>query len=322
MSERSETSAAPPYDEIPEPAPNTITRPYRGLSVQDVEVPLTDEGIRGLLLGREVYRRTELLALRHGADTALVAVRAADREALFGPVTDLRVLARPDRTVWIEDSDIDVGIATALAGAALASGRDADAYVVQGRYEHVNVIWRPQPIRIHVTEVVPPHPPKLFAMAAQVVAFDEDLPPIELVLDTVDIRTLAAANPAEHYLLPCRGSGVDLPGEVSFLDTRPGTEQDWLLIGCERSRQFHEHFYGSDPRQVDLCPRARATRDDGEPVLAKCCLLERGLAVQDGVAVVPWGSNLDEIRAGLRALCGLPGPRSPELVPAPASATR
>ena len=147
-----------------------------------------------------------------------------------------------------------------------------------------------------------------------------------LTVDTehnpVDIRTLAAANPAEHYLLPCRGSGVDLPGEVSFLDTRPGTEQDWLLIGCERSRQFHEHFYGSDPRQVDLCPRARATRDDGEPVLAKCCLLERGLAVQDGVAVVPWGSNLDEIRAGLRALCGLPGPRSPELVPAPASATR
>jgi len=166
--------------------------------------------------------------------------------------------------------------------------------------------------------VVPPHPPKLFAMAEQVVAFDEDLPPIELVLDAVDIRTLAGENPSEHYLLPCRGSGVDLPGEVSFLDTRPGTELDWLLIGCERSRQFHEHFYGADPRRVDLCPRARAARDDGEPVLAKCCLLERGLAVEDGVAVVPWGSNLDEIRAGLRALCGLPVPGVPDLVPAPA----
>ncbi len=318
MSERSETSAAPPYDEIPEPAPNTITRPYRGLSVQDVEVPLTDEGIRGLLLGREVYRRTELLALRHGADTALVAVRAADREALFGPVTDLRVLARPDRTVWIEDSDIDVGIATALAGAALASGRDADAFVVQGRYEHVNVIWRPQPIRIHVTEVVPPHPPKLFAMAAQVVAFDEDLPPIELVLDTVDIRALAAANPAEHYLLPCRGSGVDLPGEVSFLDTRPEMRSDWLLIGCDRSRQFHEHFYGTEPERVELCPRARTKHPDGAAVLAKCCLLERGIAVSDGSAVVPWGSNLDEVRVALRALCGLAPSAAVELVPSPA----
>lgn len=291
---------------IDEPAPNTVTRPYRGLSVQEVDVPLTDDGVRELLLGREVYRRTELLALRRGAETALVAVHAEDREALFVPVSDLRLLSGPERTVWIEDPEVDVGIASALAGAAARSGQDGDAYLVQGRYEHVNVIWRPQPVRVHVTEVVPPHPPKLYAMAEQVVAFDEDLPPIELVPDLVDIRSLAARHPAEHYLLPCRGSGVDLPGTVSFLDTRPAERADWLLIGCERSRQFHEHFYGSQPARVELCPRARAERGDGERVLAKCCLLERGLELTDRAALVPWGSNLDEVRAALRALCDLP----------------
>lgn len=301
-----------------DPEPNTITRPYRGLSVQDVDVPLTEEAISTLLVGREIYRRTDYLALKHGLHTALVAVHAADREPLFTPVTSVRLLSGPDDTVWIDDPDTDVGNASALARTALRRGpAGAKAYVVQGRYEHVNFIWKPTPIRIFVTEVIPPHPPKLFAMAQQVVAFDEDLPPLELVLDAVDIRQLAGAHPAQHYLLPCRGSGVDLPGEVSFLDTRPGAEADWLLIGCERSRQFHEHFYDSEPTRVELCPRARIDRADGATVLAKCCLLERGIAVSDRAAIVPWGSNLDEVRAALRALCGLPAPAVSEVVPAP-----
>lgn len=303
---------------LSEPAPNTVTRPYRGLSVQEVDIPLTDEAIAELLLGREIYRRTDYLALRHGSQTALVAVHAADRAPLFTRVTEVRILAGPEETVWIDDPDTDVGNASALARTALAHGpAGAPAYVVQGRYEHVNFIWRPAPIRIHVTEVIPPLPPKLYAMAEQVLAFDEDLPPIELVLEAVDIRELADANPATHYLLPCRGSGVDLPGEVSFLDTRPGAQSDWLLIGCDRSRQFHEHFYGEDPARVELCPRSRIERADGAPVLAKCCLLERGIAISEQAAVVPWGSNLDEVRSALRALCGLAPPAGTELVPAP-----
>jgi len=303
---------------LADPAPNTTTRPYRGLSVQEVDIPLTEESINALLVGREVYRRTDYLALRNGAQTALVAVHAADREPLFTPVTGVRVLSGPADTVWIEEPDTDVGNASALARTALLRGpAGALAYVVQGRYEHVNFIWQPAPIRISVTEVIPPLPPKLYAMAEQVVAFDEDLPPIELVLDAVDIRELADAHPSQHYLLPCRGSGVDLPGEVSFLDTRPGAEADWLLIGCERSRQFHEHFYDSEPTRVELCPRARLQRSDGASVLAKCCLLERGIAVADGAAIVPWGSNLDEVRAALRALCGLAAPAPSDIVPAP-----
>lgn len=309
-----------PSASLADPAANTVTRPYRGLSVQDVDIPLTDGAIATLLLGREIYRRTDYLALRHGSETALVAVHAQDREPLFTPVTEVRVLAGPTDTVWIDDPDTDVGNASALARAALLHGpAGASAYVVQGRYEHVNFIWRPQPIRIYVTEVIPPHPPKLYAMAEQVVAFDEDLPPVELVLDAVDIRDLADAHPSAHYLLPCRGSGVDLPGEVSFLDTRPGAEEDWLLIGCDRSRQFHEHFYGADPTRVELCPRARIERRDGAPVLAKCCLLERGIAVSERAAIVPWGSNLDEVRAALRALCGLPPPAETDLVAAPST---
>lgn len=292
------------------PAPNTITRPYRGLSVQEVEVPLTELDLVPYLLGREVYRRTDYLLLRNGPDSALVGVRKESDTALFSPVVEARVLAGPAEVVFVQSPDTDVGNATALARVALAHQQaGARAYAVQGRYEHVNFIWEPAPITIRVTEVIPPEPPKLFAMAEQVVAFDEDLPPIELVLDAVDIRELAAANPSLEYLLPCRGSGVDVGGEVSFLDTRPAQRRDWLLVGCERSMQFHRHFYGDEPPQVDICPRQRRAAPASSGLtaltLTKCCLLERGVEFETGSAVVPWGSNLDEVRQALRRLTGV-----------------
>jgi hypothetical protein len=305
---------------IPDPAPNTVTRPYRGLSVQEVEIPLTEAALVPFMLGREVYRRTEYLVLRNGGQTALLIVRRADERPLFSPVTEVRVLASGDQVAWVEDPGTDVGNASALARTALANARPGvRAYVVLGRYEHVNFIWEPAPIRIRVTEVVPPEPPKLLAQAEQTVAFDEDLPPIELVLDAVDVRTLARGNPAAAYLLPCRGSGIDLGAPVSFLDTRPAERADWTLIGCERSMQFHRHFYGDEPTQVDLCPRNRA--GDGEGLkLAKCCLIERGMELHGSTAIVPWGANLDEVRLALRGLVGLDAPaavRTPEETWAP-----
>jgi hypothetical protein len=286
---------------IPDPPPNTVSRPYRGLSVQHVDVAITERDLTSYLLGREVYRRTEFLVLRGGDAAALVAVRKASYEPLFSPVVEVRVLAGPAEVAMIHAPDVDVGNATALALTARRHYRyGVRAYVVQGRYEHVNFIWQPSPLRVVVTEVVPPHPPKLFAMAEQAVAFDEELPPIDLVLDAVDIRRLAAANRAEQFLLPCRGSGVDLCGEVSFLDTRPPRMPDWVLIGCERSAQFYRHFYGHEPSLVDMCPRHR--EPDCDLTLTKCCLLESGIEFEGERIVVPWGGNLDEVRTALRIL--------------------
>jgi hypothetical protein len=236
-------------------------------------------------------------------------------------VAELRVLSGPATTMWITDPAADVGNASALAGVAARHRRDGVlAYVVQGRFEHVNFIWQPAPVGIRVTEVVPPHPPKLLAMAEQVISFDEDLPPVELTLDAVDVNDLMARHPARHYLLPCRGSGVPAVGGVSFLDTHPPYQDDWLLVGCERSRQFHEHFYDAQPRRVELCPKARAVAQPGVRLLTKCCLLERGIEVNGTTAAVPWGANLDEVRGAIRALCGLPA-AVPAPVPAAVPAT-
>jgi hypothetical protein len=154
----------------------------------------------------------------------------------------------------------------------------------------------------------------LLDLARQAIAIDEDLPPLRLVPEQLEVRSLAAGasdprgsgvSPERHWLLPCQGAGVDLPGKVDYLDQRPA-RADWTLVGCERSRQLHRWFYGDEPdRQVELCPDRLTPDAPGTPTLLRCCLLERGIRVEGRRAVVPWGTNLSEVQSALRALTGI-----------------
>lgn len=167
---------------IAPPRANLTARPYRGLSVQDITVDLTTEALTGWLLGRDVYRRTEYVLARNGDRAALLAVAKAGPVGLFATVVQVRVLAGANEVVLIDSPGTDVGNATALADVAGRHRRpSAAAYVVTGRYRHVNFVWRPEPVLLYVDEVVPPYPPKLADMARQAIGFDEDLPPIRVV---------------------------------------------------------------------------------------------------------------------------------------------
>jgi hypothetical protein len=205
--------------------------------------------------------------------------------------------------------DVDTANATALAEVAQAESGSAPAIcIVEGRYQHVNFIVRARPQVVRLVDVVPPEPPRLLDLARQAITIDEDLPPVRLCPELLDVRALAATAPDHHYLLPCQGAGLDLPGTVDYLDQRP-ERADWTLVGCERSRQFHRWFYGADAdRQVELCPDRLIPPDDGDATTAtllRCCLLERGIRVEGRRAVVPWGTNLSEVQAALRALTGV-----------------
>jgi hypothetical protein len=173
--------------------------------------------------------------------------------------------------------------------------------VVQGRFAHISFIIDPVPLCVTVREVVPPYPPKLLDQAQRVLGVAETLPPIELVPDVVEFDQLAQGTTATSYLLPCRGGGVSIEGAtVHYLDERPAREA-WLLLGCERSEQIHESFYGERAPQVDICPRNRPGR--GGPTLAKCCLLETHNEVDaDRTVVVPWGASLALIADALATL--------------------
>jgi hypothetical protein len=266
--------------------------------VATVPGPLDERALRAHFLGREAYRRTRFLVARHGERTAVLRVTKASETELFSPLVELEVLAGPEDCAFVNRPDVDTAIPSALADAALADAPGARAVVVQGRYEHINFILNPCPRRVVVREVVPPEPAKLFDQAQRVLAVTEELPPLELVRQVVDLTELAAVHPAGHYLLPCRGSGITVAGAtVSYLDERP-PQAEWTLLGCERSRQIHRWCYGYDPPTVDFCPK----RDPAPGMLTKCCLQEEHVEAGEGWVSVPWGSSLEQVREALRRL--------------------
>ena len=277
-----------------EVGPNFIARPYRGVSVQDA--PGLDEAtLRTWLVGRRVYRRTEFVVAACEGSHAVVQVEHPVGGEILATVSDLRVLAGPGEVAFVADPEVDTGNASQMARAARACGRGARVYVVRGRFEHVNFIVDPAPLRIRVLEVVPPEPPKLLEMARAVLDYDEDLPPVELEFAPIDLRELAAG--PGPFMYPCRCGGL----EGEFLDAGPPELGEWTLVGCERSRQIHLALYGAEPAgRLDFCPRVVGS--PGGPALIKCCLYERGVRREGGSLVVPWGAALEEVRHALHEL--------------------
>lgn len=281
---------------------NLVPLPYRRVSVQRYTGQMTAEAISLLLLSREAYRRTDFIVLR-GAEggTAVVAITRADNEPLFSRITSVEVLALPDTCTFVHRADVDTANRSALADVAHDEGIGPEGtIVVQGLYDHVNFIHHPDPLLVCVVEVAPPEPPKLFGLARHVLSY-ADLPPIRLRLERIEVRDLANTVRPASYLVPCRSGGLDdLPAPVHFLDEHPERD-DWTMIGCERSLQFHRHFYGDEPPRVEMCPRLIAGQR-GEPTLVKCCLLETHIEPDGNMMVVPWGADLAMVEAALRKL--------------------
>jgi hypothetical protein len=279
-------------------AANLVPGRYRGVAVATVPGPLDETALHAHFLGREAYRRTRFLVARHGERTAVLRVTKASETELFSPLVRVQMLAGPEDCAFVHRPDVDTAIPSALAAAALADAPGARAVVVRGRYEHINFILNPRPRRVIVREVVPPEPAKLFDQAQRVIAVTEDLPPLQLVREVVNLTELARTHPSGHYLLPCRGSGVTVAGAtVSYLDERPPLA-DWTLLGCERSRQIHRWCYGHEPPTVDFCPK----RHPAPGTLTKCCLQEEHLEAGERWVSVPWGSSLEQVREALRRL--------------------
>lgn len=275
---------------------------YREVSVTDVDVPLEESALRALLMSRPVYRRTTYVLVRAGASAALVEVDKRESDGLFWDVTDVRLLAGPDRTAWVVRPDLDPGVPSDLARAAAAAGPGARCVVLEGRYGHISFVLDSAPVRLRVLDVAPPHPAKLFDQVERLLATAEDLPEVLPVAQVVELGDLVPEGAAGDYLLPCRGAGMQVPGtQVHYLDEVPA-HRDWTLLGCARSQAIHEALYGARAPQVDTCPRALARAVDvpaDEVLLTKCCLLEDHVEVDGRTVVVPWGASFGHLREAL-----------------------
>ncbi|ESS72260.1 hypothetical protein MGMO_63c00080 [Methyloglobulus morosus KoM1] len=282
---------------------NFVPLPYRCVSFQPYDGAMDAKVIEQYVLAREVYRRTDIIILHNNRqEYAVIAVQRAGSETLFTAVEKVEVLALPDDCVFIADPDTDPGNRSALGKAALEHHvSPQQTAIVVGAFDHVNIIHHPNPKMLRVIEVVPPEPPKLYRMVEQVLSY-ADLPPIVLELETIDLRDLAGTVTPEAYLVPCRSGGLtDLGAPVYFLDERPEQRRQWTLLGCERSLQFHRHYYGDEPPRVEMCPR-KLLKPDKNATLLKCCLLEYEFEQEGNSVIVPWGTDLGMIEKALRQL--------------------
>ena len=279
----------------------TLPDRYREVSVTDVDVPLELAPLQALLRSRPVYRRTKYMIVRRAGQAALVEVDKRESAELFWAVTDVRLLARPDETAWVVRPELDPGIPSDLARAA-AQEPSARCVVLEGRYGHISFVLDSTALRLHVLDVTPPEPAKLLDQIYRLLDTAEDLPAILPVPHIVNMSSLVPADATEHYLLPCRGGGMDVAGTtVHYLDEVPA-RQDWTLLGCARSRAIHEALYDSTARQIDTCPRVLAEQvvlAEGEILLTKCCLLEEHVETERRTVVVPWGASFAHLREAL-----------------------
>lgn len=282
---------------------NFVPLPYRCVSFQPYAGEMTAAVIEPYILDREVYRRTDIIILHSPQNRyAVVAVQRMTSETLFSAVEKVEVLALPDDCVFLEDPDTDPANRSALAKLAVDRGVTSEqTAIVQGSFDHINIIHRPKPFVLRVVEVVPPSPPKLFHLVEHVLSY-ADLPPVIVESVTIDLRDLAKEATPEAFLVPCRSGGLDnLSAPVHFLDERPKQRENWTLIGCERSLQFHQHYYGDVPPRIEMCPR-QLVKDDGKVTLLKCCLLEFDIEQSGHLMSVPWGSDLAMIEKALQQL--------------------
>jgi len=282
---------------------NFVPLPYRCVSFQPYFGAMDAEVIEQYVLAREVYRRTDIIILHNKSqEYAVVAIQRTSSETLFTTVDKVEILALPDDCVFIADPETDPGNRSSLGKAALKHQvSPQQTAIVVGAFDHVNIIHHPNPFVLRVIEVIPPEPPKLYHMIEQVLSY-ADLSPIALELETIDLRDLAKTVTPEAYLVPCRSGGLtDLSAPVYFLDERPEQRQQWTLLGCERSLQFHRHYYGDEPPRVEICPRKLLKRDKKATIL-KCCLLEYDFEQEGNTVTVPWGTDLDMIEKALGQL--------------------
>ena len=263
----------------------------KDVSMRDVDVPLTRDGIAGLMDGWRSYVRTDDLVLRNGDDYAVVELQKAPGTGLFRDVTGYRIVSLPDETVFVDIPDLDVLNTPALA--RIQSEHPGKAVVVRGMFSHINYIKDVVPERLVVVDSVPPSPSKLGVLVRR--ALDSGFVDHPIVAEDriIDMADRIGEVTTEAVMFPCRVSHLEAEMPFYFLDDAPDLDREVTLIGCHLSKRIYSALYGGDVPFINVCP-ADFVRP-GEKTIVKCCKVKAGHEIDGDVARVPWGATVPEV---------------------------
>ncbi len=265
--------------------------------------PLTREAIVAAAKGRLAYKLTDFYCITDGSAWAVVRVRKAAGRSLLVPVRDVRVVAGPGETVYVEDPGVDTTNPSSMLMAAERHAPGARCVVVQGEFNHLSFVVRGgHEVRVTALDVVPPSPSKVAELARRALATTGL--PVMLAEEAVDLAGIARDVPQDRRLMmPCRASGLDLDRPVDYLDEQPplGEGEPVTLVGCQLSGRIFRERYGRDPdTTVTMCPLelAQSMRPQGW-TLVKCCNEKGPYSLHGDVVAVPWSATRGDVAAAL-----------------------
>jgi hypothetical protein len=279
---------------------NLVPLPYSRVAVQAAGFDLDDANIRAFLRDKHVWFETDYVVFRHGDQCAIAGIDKTEPTDGFSQVTSVEIISLPSTTHWVDDPSVDSGNPSALADKANTLGvGPSETLVVNGLYEHVCFIHRPAPVLIDVFDLSPPDVPRLLDMVRRVLAY-RAFPPTRIRPHVQAIADLVRDVGEKTLLFPCGISQLKRLTNAFYLDERP-EQHDWILVGCDRSRQIHRHLYGRDCPGIELCPRKLFHPSDAL-ALMRCCMVEKKIELVGRVAFVPWGTDLGLVEEALIAL--------------------
>ena len=235
----------------------------------------------------------------------------SDPDPLFSPVAELRVLSGPDATAV----DRRPGDATSATPPSLAARRARAPARRRARLRGAGPVRARQ---LHLAARAAPGSasprssrrtrPSCWPWPSRWSPSTRTCPPVDLVLDAVDVREPGGGQPGRRTTCCPAGAAASTgQGDVSFLDTPPALPRRLAADRLRALPPVPPALLRRRNRAGSTC--ARGPGRPGRP--ASSC--SPSAACWNGAsrstattAVVPWGANLDEVRAALRALCGLP----------------
>jgi hypothetical protein len=265
--------------------------------------PLTRESILAASKGRLAYKLTDFYCVTDGSAWAVASIRKAAGRSLLVPIRDVRVIAGPEETAYVEDPTVDTTNPSSMLMAAERHAPGARCVVVQGEFNHLSFVVRGgHEVRVTALDVVPPRPSKVAELARRALA-TTGLPVI-LSEEVVDLADFAREVPADRRLMmPCRASGLAVDRPVDYLDEQPplGGEEPVTLVGCRLSGRIFRERYGRDPdRTVTMCPLELASlRGVQGWTLVKCCNEKGPYTLRGDVVAVPWSATRGDVAAAL-----------------------
>lgn len=285
----------------------------KDVSMREVDIPLTREAITDLMDGWTSYKRTDSLVLKHGDEYAVVHLNKVPGEGLFRETSHNEILSLPEDTVFVEDPEMDVLNTPAMA--ALQMRHPGKTVIVRGMFSHISFVHGLVPLRLVVTDSIPPTPCKLAVLVQR--ALDSGFVDLPVVMETriIDMADRIPEVRTPAVMFPCRVSHLTADIPFYFLDDAPkDLDEPVTLIGCHLSERIFRELYGRDVPLLSVCP-ADYIRP-GERTIVKCCKVKEGhVRTSEDVVQVPWGATVPEIVDAINDLFSDRGERSPSPLP-------